>query len=91
MANEFSKEEKVAFEDLLAGFEDYLVLSKSVSVYSTDQTAMERAGNTIWRPQPYISQSFDGMDQTANFKQYTQLSVPASLGFSKAVLWALGN
>lgn len=89
MANEFSKEEKVAFEELLAGFEDYLVLSKSVSIYSTDQTAMERAGNTIWRPQPYISQSFDGMDQTANFKQYTQLSVPASLGFSKAVPWIM--
>ena len=57
MANSFSKEERVAFEDLLEGFQDALVLSRNVAVYNTDQTMMERANNTIWRPQPYIAQS----------------------------------
>lgn len=89
MANSFSKEERVAFEQILEGFEDALVLSKKVSKYSTDSTTMERANDTIWRPQPYISQSFNGLDQSANFKNYTQLSVPATLGFSKSVPWIM--
>lgn len=89
MANAFSKEEVVAFENLCEGFEDQLVLSRNVSRYGTDATTMERAGDIIWRPYPYISQSFDGMDQTANFKDNTQLSVPASLGYSKSVPWVL--
>jgi hypothetical protein len=31
MANSFSKEERVAFEDIVEGFNDALVLSKNVS------------------------------------------------------------
>lgn len=89
MANAFSKEERVAFEDILEGFQDALVLSKNVSVYKTDSSLMERANNIIWRPQPYVAQSFSGMDQTLNFSDFTQLSVPAQLGFSKSVPWVL--
>ena len=89
MANAFNKEERVAFEDILEGFNDALVMSRNVSMYRTDDTTMERSGDTIWRPQPYISQSYDGMDQTANFGDYTQLAVPATLGFSKSVPWML--
>jgi len=89
MANEFSKEERVAFEDILEGFQDALVLSRNVAVYNTDQSMMERAGNVIWRPEPYIAQSFDGTDQTLNFKDSTQLSVPATIGFSKSVPWVM--
>ncbi len=87
--NEFSKEERVAFEDILEGFHDYLILSRNCSKYQTGDTEMERSGDVIWRPMPYIAQSFDGMDQTANFKESTQLSVPASLGFSKSSPWVM--
>ena len=89
MANGFSKEERVAFEEILEGFQDALVLSSAVGIYSTDQQMMERTNNTIWRPQPYIARSFSGTDMTSNFGDYTQLSVPASIGFSKAVPWSL--
>lgn len=89
MANAFSKEERVAFENIVEGFQDALVLSRNVSVYNTNSTEMERSGDTIWRPQPYIAQSFTGTDMTANFKDYIQLSVPATLGFSKAVPWTM--
>ena len=89
MANEFSKEERVAFEDILEGFQDALVLSRNVSIYATDQSMMERTGNVIWRPEPYIMQSFDGTDQTLNFKDATQLSVPATIGFNKSVPWVM--
>lgn len=87
--NSFSKEERVAFDQLMEGFEDALVLSRNVSVYNTDSTLMERTDNVIWRPQPYIAQSFDGTDQTANFQDMTQLAVPATLGFSKSAPWIM--
>ena len=89
MSNSFSKEERVAFEDILEGFNDALVLSRNVSIYNTDSSMMERTNNVIYRPQPYIAQSYDGMDQTNNFTAYTQLSVPATLGFQKSVPFIL--
>lgn len=87
--NSFSKEERVAFEDILEGFNDALVLSRNVSKYGSDQTMMERTNDIIWRPQPYIAQSFSGMDQSANFKDNTQLAVPATIGFSRSVPWVM--
>ena len=89
MANSFSKEERIAFEDILEGFQDQLVLSRNVAVYNTDQTMMERTNNIIWRPQPYISTSYAGTDMTTNFDDYTQLSVPATIGFSRSVPWVM--
>lgn len=89
MPNAFSKEERVAFEELCEGFNDALILSKAVSVYGTNSTEMERAADTIWRPMPYIARSFDGMDTTANFVDQTQLSIPATLGFSKNSPWTM--
>jgi len=89
MANAFSKEERVAFEDLLAGFQDALVLSRNVSIYNTDQTMMERTNNVIWRPMPYIAVSYNGTDMTGNFDDYTQLTVPATIGFQKSVPWIM--
>ena len=89
MSNSFSKEERVAFEDILEGFQDALVLSRNVAVFNTDQTMMERTNNIIWRPQPYIATSYNGTDQSGNFDDYTQLSVPATIGFQKAVPWVM--
>jgi hypothetical protein len=83
MPNEFSKEEVVAFEQVLEGFEDTLVLSKNVSKYQTDQTSMERSNDIIWRPQPCIAQSHDGTDATGLFNSTAQLSVPATIGYNK--------
>jgi hypothetical protein len=52
---------------------------------------MERANNTIWRPQPYIAQSINSTPGTAipGYQGMTQLAVPATLGFSKTVPWEM--
>ena len=89
MANSFSKEERVAFESLLEGFQDALVLSRNVAVFNTDQTMMERTNNILWRPQPYISVSYAGTDMSANFDDYSQLTVPATIGFGRSVPWVM--
>lgn len=89
MANAFSKEEIVAFDQVLDGFNDSVVATKMARVYKTDQQTMERSGDTIWRPQPYIMTSYTGNDMTANFGDVTQLSVPASINQQKAVPFKL--
>lgn len=90
MANTFSKEERVAFEDILEGFEDALVISRNVSKYGTNAQMMERANDQIWRPMPYIMSSQDrvvGTDIT--FQDVKQLSVPSTIGFQKSVPWKM--
>jgi hypothetical protein len=92
MANSFSKEERVAFEDILEGFQDLLVLSRHVSVYNTDQTMMARTNNVIWRPMPYMAQSINSTPGTTiagSYQNMTQLSVPSTIGFSKTVPWTM--
>ena len=92
MANAFSKEEIVAFEDILEGFNDALILSKNVTIYNTNGVTMERARDTIWRPQPYIAQSFDrtvGTSIASDVSNMTQLSVPSTLGFNKCSAWQM--
>jgi len=86
MVNSFSKEERVAFDQVFEKFEDGLVVSKLFNKYQLDDVTAERTGNTIWRPMPYIAQSFTGLDQSANFnRNYTQLSVPTTLGYTHSV------
>jgi hypothetical protein len=90
MSNSFNKEERVAFEDILEGFQDLLVLSRHVNVYNTDQTMMARTNDTIWRPQPYIAQSQNSTPGTpVTYQNMTQLAVPATIGFSQTVPWTM--
>jgi hypothetical protein len=92
MANAFSKEEIVAFEDILEGFNDALILSKNINIYNTNGVTMERARDTMWRPQPYIAQSFTrtvGTTIASNVSTMTQLSVPSTLGFSPCSAWEM--
>lgn len=89
MSNSFSKEERVAFEQMLEGFNDMLVMSRLVRKFESDQQAMERSANMIWRPMPYIAQSYSGTDMTANFNPQTQLSVPASISFPRSSPWTM--
>lgn len=93
MANAFSKEERVAFEAILEGFQDALVMSKNVAIFNTDQTMMERAGDTIWRPVPYIApvltNGVPGTDISSSFKDFVQLAVPSSINLSRTVPWTL--
>ena len=91
MDNAFSKEERVAFEDLLEGFHDALVLSRNVGIYNTDQTMMARTNDVIWRPMPYIAQSISSTPGTpiGGYQDMTQLSVPATIGFSRTVPWTM--
>lgn len=82
MSNEFSKEERVQFENVVEGFNDALVASRNVNTYGTDGTLMERTNDTIWRPQQYISVGGDRVVGSAiTPKNKVQLSVPSTIGY----------
>jgi hypothetical protein len=87
MATAFSREEKIAFDHVVEGFDDMLVISKAAEVdmilAGSDNT--DHQGDRVWLPAPLISASFDGFDQTANFADATELSVPATIGYHKSV------
>jgi hypothetical protein len=93
MATAFSKQETVLFDEMLAGFDDLLVVGKNVSKFNADPVILERSqGTQIWRPTPYVSVSVDGpagTDISASFSDVTQLSVPISLGYDKSVPWKM--
>jgi hypothetical protein len=87
--NDFNKEERVAFEKILMGFEDDMSLSHAIHVLDVDQVMMERTGDTMWRPEPYIMPIYSGVDMTNNFGQVTQLSVPTQIGYEYSVPWTM--
>lgn len=89
MDNDFSKEERVAFEELMEGFEDALVISRHATVKKVDQVMMERTGDTLWFPQPYILPSYAGRDQTGNFNAVAQLSTPMRIDEERSVPWVM--
>ena len=88
MANNFNKEERVAFEQILEGFNDAMVISKNVSKFGTEGQLMERANDTIWRPMPYILNSQTRtVGSAVTAQDVTQLSVPSQLTEKKNVSW----
>jgi len=89
MSNSFAKEERVAFDEMMIGSDDQLAVSKLVRKYVSDQQAMERSNNTIWRPAPYIAVSNSGSDATGSFDDYTQLTVPASIDTQRFVAFQM--
>lgn len=90
MANNFSKEERVAFEQILEGFNDALVISRNVAKFGTNGELMERANDTIWRPMPYILNSQNRTVGSAVTAQDTvQRSVPSRLNQAKNVSWTM--
>jgi hypothetical protein len=86
MANAFTREEQVAFDNMLEGFDDALVIAKAATIDRTliAAEAAERSGDRFWVPAPLISASYDGFDQTANFGDSTELSVPVTIGYHKS-------
>lgn len=85
MPNNFSKEERVAFDKVLEDFDDLLVISRAANNLGLGAPQQsERQSDRLWLPMPYGAVTYDGMDQTANFGDITQLSVPVGLGIHKS-------
>src|SRR5688500_7968390 len=86
MANAFTRQEQVIFDEVLEGFDDALVAAKTATIFNPlDAEEQARAGDRFWLPMPQIAASYDGFDQTSNFGDLTELSVPVTIGYHKVV------
>lgn len=82
MANNFTKQELVMFDELVDGFDDALVIAKQATKYTPDSPeAMQRGRDQFWIPAPMIGATFSGVDQTSNFGDITQTQVPVQIGY----------
>ncbi len=80
MANNFSKEEIVFFEQVLEGFSPNNITAKQVSKFKPNSTEYERSSLTVHRPIPNITLGTEGLTLAAGaFADRTQLTVPSTL------------
>jgi hypothetical protein len=84
--------ELVAFDNMVAGFDDMLVVAQEVEKFDMPGSAQEQArySDKVWRPMPFIPAVYNGFDQTANFGNMTQLSVPVTVGIHKVTPISIG-
>ncbi len=92
MAVNTPKQEIVAFDNMLEGFDDMLVIAQEVEKYNMPggPQGQARMNDKIWRPVPYIPAVYDGFDQTSNFGNITQLAAPISVGIHKSTPVSIG-
>jgi hypothetical protein len=85
VATQFTHEEEVMFDQLVAGFEDSLVIGQGATTFTPPSPdKMVHLGDKFWLPVPMIGATYDGFDQTANFGDLTEISVPVSVGYHKS-------
>lgn len=80
MANSFSKNEVVLFEEVLEKFDTNNITARQVSKFKPNSKDFERAALTVHRPTPYIPVGTEGLILAGSqFADRTQLTVPSSL------------
>lgn len=85
MANQFNRETRIMFDEMIEGFDDGLVVGKLARTFRpASDTEMQRLGDQMWLNVPNIAASYDGFDQTANFGDIAEMAVPISIGFHKS-------
>lgn len=85
MANQFSREVRVMYDEMIEGFDDALVLGALAHKFRPPSPQdMQRMGDEMWLPVPPIAASYDGFDQTANFGDMADQAVRISIGYHKS-------
>ncbi|WP_131669247.1 P22 phage major capsid protein family protein [Psychrobacter pygoscelis] len=81
-----TKQEIVAFDDMVEGFEEALVYTQAAKVYPLPSGRVALRGNdTIWRPMPKQIISQEGLNQKGNFVTPTELAAPVSVDRNRSV------
>jgi hypothetical protein len=78
MANAFTKDLEIMFDNMVEGFDAACVLSSQVAKFSPDGQSMQRAGDVIYRPQDYHMNTVSGLDVSgATPTDLIQRQIPA--------------
>lgn len=89
MSNSIAKDLEFNFEQFVVGFDAACVISQEAKFYYPDQTSMQRAGDTIYRPQDYHMAVTAGLDISASTPtDVIQRMVPATYKTPQNILYA---
>lgn len=90
MPNALTKDLEILFEQYIEGFDAACVLSQEVTVHAPDQQSMQRAGDTIYRPQDFHMAVTAGLDISASTPtDVIQRMVPSTYRTPNNILYAL--
>lgn len=90
MPNALTKDLEVLFENFIVGFDAACVISQEVSFFSPDQQSMQRAGDTVYRPQDYHMNVVSGLDISGQTPtDLIQRQVPATYKSPQNILYTL--
>ncbi len=88
--NALTKDLEVLFENFIVGFDAACVISQEASFFYPDQQAMQRAGDTVFRPQDYHMEVVAGLDISgATPTDIIQRQVPATYKSPQNILYRL--
>lgn len=90
MANQLTKDLEIMFENFVTGFEASNVASRKAAKFRPSDTAMQRAGDVVYRPQQYHMEVVEGLDLTAATEtQLVQRQIPAVMKEPQNILYKL--
>lgn len=87
--SDFLKDVNIAWDNAMVKFDDMLEMSMALPKTNIPPVIAERGQDTSWLPMPYIQPSYSGLDQTGNFGDSVQLSVPRRQNRESSVPWSL--
>jgi hypothetical protein len=89
-ANQLTRDLEVLFEKFIIGFDAACVVSQEAEFFYPDQQAMQRAGDTVFRPQDYHMSVVSGLDiSAATPTDLIQRQVPATYKSPQNILYKL--
>src|SRR6478736_1093277 len=90
MANQFTKDLEILFENYVNGFEASCVLSKRAKIFRPGDTEMQRAGDVVYRPQHYHMKIVEGLSlQQSNATDLLQRQVPSVFKAPQNIVYVL--
>lgn len=90
MANQLAKDLEIMFENYVEGFEAACVVSRNAKKFRPGDTAMQRAGDVLYRPQHYHMNIEEGLDLTNKTPtELVQRLVPSVFKEPKNILYTL--
>jgi P22 coat protein - gene protein 5 len=89
-ANQLTKDLEILFEEFVLGFDAACVISQEADFMYPDQQSMQRAGDTVYRPQDYHMDVVSGLDiSAATPTDLIQRQVPATYKSPQNILYTL--
>lgn len=90
MANQLAKDIEIMFENYVEGFEAACVVSRNAKKFRSGDTAMQRAGDVLYRPQHYHMNIEEGLDLSGKTPTaLVQRLVPSVFKEPKNILYTL--